>query len=294
VVAAAAVVTATIGAGGSPGQPAPAAGVTAQTTAFVVSHAEQALAMAAQGALIERVTTTPPPRQWFIPFFTKGFSPRMMRSKITRLTTWSYRGRARTAGFGPDSRPVIDTGPATVARRSGPQPALRAAAADFTTGRWITPVRLPPANHLRKPNCDEGINLAIAPFSVDTAAHWTSVVSTALSCHLVHVTGHQRVGGVDTLRLAGTAALARQLPHQHVTLWVDSKTYLPVRLALNLEGNPDWVTDFRWIPPTPAGLHMLQVQAPGGLRHVRPPAGTAIGFGVANDVGQATIRASHS
>jgi hypothetical protein len=78
-----------------------------------------------------------------------------------------------------------------------------------------------------------------------------------------------------------------------VTLWVDSKTYLPVRLALGLEGKSSWVTGFRWLPPTLAGLRTLQVQAPAGLRHVRPPAGTAVEFGVAMNASVAPKHAHH-
>jgi hypothetical protein len=54
-------------------------------------------------------------------------------------------------------------------------------------------------------------------------------------------------------------------------LWVDPKTYLPVRAVFDV-GRQPIRTDFRWLRPTSASLAQLSLQVPRGFRQIQPPA----------------------
>ncbi|HEY3954615.1 MAG TPA: hypothetical protein VGM53_14675 [Streptosporangiaceae bacterium] len=280
-VAAAVVFAAAIGAGGSA---QPGGRLQAQTTAYVAGHTERALAAAGRGNLIERVTATPP----------RGIAARAVAVRvpapgkphgepvrhlspltITRTTSWSYRGLFRTQGFAPGGQLAIDEGPSAATRPARGQPAPGFIAVDPNAGKWYRPLRLPAAAvHPGPSTCgNQGINWQPGNWK-RTAAQWTVVISRALSCHLFRAAGHQRADGVDAIRLAATPRLLRQIPAKAwdittVTLWVNSKTFLPVRLMLAPGGGSD---EFGWLKPTKANLARLRVKIPAGSREVRLPA----------------------
>jgi hypothetical protein len=286
-VAAVAVFAATAGSGGGaqPGGQLPA-----QTTAYVVGHTERALAVVERGNLIERVTATParsvPSSEVFalvVPTGRHGNVRRLSSLKIIQTTTWSYRGRTRTQGFAPGGRLAIDLGPSTPARPSGPQPPARIIAVDPNAGQWYHPLRNPPFFHLGPLTCtNQGADWLAAGGGGETPAQLTTLISKALSCGLFRADGHQVVDGVDALRLAATPPLLRQLRGEArdigtgVTLWVNAKTFRPVRLVLS----PAEHTDFGWLKPTPANLATLRVTVPAGLREVRLPAGATVAWAV--------------
>jgi hypothetical protein len=281
---AAAVFAATIGASGIPQR---AGGqLSAQTTAYIVGHAERALAAAGRGNLIERITSTPPHiTAWsevaavVKPSGRKGNLRRLSSLKIVRTTSWSYRGRTRAQGFAPGGRLAIDVGPSTATRPSGDQPAPRTIAVDPNAGKLFHPLRLPATFHPGPPTCTEGVDWLAAGGGQYAPAQFSTLITTALSCHLFRAAGHQRVNGVDAARLVATPRLARQLRGEAgdtgpgATLWVNSKTFLPVRLVL---GRDDGSADFGWLKPTRANLATLRVHVPAGLHEVRLPAGAML------------------
>ena len=87
---------------------------------------------------------------------------------------------------------------------------------------------------------------------------WQSDIRQELSCGAFSEGGHQRVDGIDAVKLTGSDG---------VVLWIDPSTYLPVRQA----GPGAAVTDFRWLQATPASLAKLKVIIPAGFRQVPPP-----------------------
>lgn len=284
-VAAAAVLAATIGAAGTP---QPGGGLTAQTTAYVVGHTERALAAAERGSLIERVTGSLP----LIPgteALAVVMQPapklpvRLSSLKITQTTSWSYRGRTRMQGFTSDGRLAIDIGPATATRPGGPQPPPGDIAVDPNAGTWYHPVHTPKSLYPVPFTCgNQGGDWLAADQGDLSLAQFTALISKALSCHLFRAAGHHQVGGVDALRLAATPRLLRELHAEsaiigpEVTLWVNSTTFLPVRLVLS----PEKRADFGWLKPTATNLAMLRVKVPAGLREVRLPADATLAWEV--------------
>jgi hypothetical protein len=86
-------------------------------------------------------------------------------------------------------------------------------------------------------------------------ADLSSVIESGLRCGAFHVAGHQRVDGIDTIKLTGIYDGSPLF-----TLWVDASTYLPVQLT----GHKEEV-QFRWLPPTQANLAQLTGTIPPGF-----------------------------
>jgi hypothetical protein len=119
-------------------------------------------------------------------------------------------------------------------------------------------------------------------------SHWPAFIQATLACGAATVTGHVRINGEDTLRITGSPVRARPqgkevkwLPDRW-TLYVDPRTYLPVRISSS-SPNPVFgragashlltsVTDVRWLPPTAANIAKTLVTIPPGFRHVKSPA----------------------
>lgn len=278
VAVAAAVFAATIGAGGTPA----GGGLPVQTTAYVVSHTEGALAAAGRGNFIERMALTPPSGEPWLelialaPSRGKKGALRLSSQKIVRTTSWSYRGRTRTQGFATGGRLAVDVGPSTATPPRGDQPDPRIIAVDPAARKWFRVPGVPDTFQPTPPGCTKiGFDLLAAGGGVDGAAQFSALIRKALSCHLFRAAGHQRVDGTDTIRLAATADLVRQLRENDSTagpdaaLWVDTKSFLPVRMVL---GPRDGSADFDWLKPTGTSLATLRVPVPAGLQEVQLPA----------------------
>jgi hypothetical protein len=93
---------------------------------------------------------------------------------------------------------------------------------------------------------------------------WPAYVHGLLQCGSYTLAGRQWVDGVDAVKIVGSAQIGLR------ELWVDPKTYLPVRTV-----SANQQTDFRWLKPSAATLARLKLTIPAGFRHVTPPGGTA-------------------
>jgi hypothetical protein len=98
-------------------------------------------------------------------------------------------------------------------------------------------------------------------------------VREAVACGSFVVTGHQRLNGIDTIRLV-QAGFAKSNPYA-ITLWVDAATYLLVRTMMmtnNVGGRPlavKIVTSYTWRPVTKARLRALRIApVPAGFKQV--------------------------
>jgi hypothetical protein len=89
-------------------------------------------------------------------------------------------------------------------------------------------------------------------------AGWPAFIRSQLSCGAYAVTGHQVVDGVDALKITD--------PGGQITLLVNPRTYLPMRLAIG-----PIKQDFQWLAPTVANLAPLKVSVPAGFGQVTPP-----------------------
>jgi hypothetical protein len=93
-------------------------------------------------------------------------------------------------------------------------------------------------------------------------------IRLSLARHTMKIVGHQRIDGVNTLKLTGAPGN---------TFWVNTKTYLPVRIQFVItfygkQAPPPFAerTDFKLLAPTPANLKLLRLPVPHGFRKVKP------------------------
>lgn len=120
-----------------------------------------------------------------------------------------------------------------------------------------------------------------------TPTEWPAFIQATLACGAATVTGHVRIGGVELTKITGkprtvplgkgeARAVREKYTRVRWTLYVNSKTYLPVRLSGSGEtfGGPaastygTGVTDIQWLPPTRANKAKALVTIPAGFRHV--------------------------
>jgi hypothetical protein len=89
---------------------------------------------------------------------------------------------------------------------------------------------------------------------------WKQSITKALSCHLFTLGGNQQIAGVDTIKLVGKPVTAEGETFRQ-TLWVDPKTYLPLRTSTTFarphHPAATLTNDFRWLSPTQANLARL-------------------------------------
>jgi hypothetical protein len=109
------------------------------------------------------------------------------------------------------------------------------------------------------------------------AADLKSMIQSGLRCGDLRVAGHQKVDGTDALAL--TVHFKGASPQ---TIWVDTKTYLPVEIVLHPDGTSfpapgtgtgdvpvtEERTQYRWLAPTTANLAQLTVPVPPGFQQV--------------------------
>ena len=122
-------------------------------------------------------------------------------------------------------------------------------------------------------------------------SHWPAFIKATLGCGAATVTGHVRIDGREITKITGSPVTvrlqsgeARAVREKWVrarwTLYVDSTTYLPVRISGSNRsfGGPapsyvfSTVTDIQWLRPTAANIAKTLVTIPPGFRHVKSPA----------------------
>ena len=122
-------------------------------------------------------------------------------------------------------------------------------------------------------------------------SHWPAFIKATLGCGAATVTGHVWIDGKETTKITGAPVTvrlqggeARAVREKWVrarwTMYVDSKTYLPVRISGSNQsfGGParsyvfSSVTDIQWLRPTAANIAKTLVTIPPGFRHVKSSA----------------------
>ena len=102
----------------------------------------------------------------------------------------------------------------------------------------------------------------------------------------IEVIGTATIDGTLHLRAANPGAGAQGTPvtGKGITAWVDTRTYLPVRIALDIptgqgpnngvKGAVPWTQDFTWQPATPQALAVFDLKPPAPFRsETADPAG---------------------
>lgn len=116
-----------------------------------------------------------------------------------------------------------------------------------------------------------GPNLSNPALTCDNAGNsfpsWKPSITKALSCHLFTLGGNQQLDGIDTIKLIGKPVTAEGQSFRQ-TLWVDPKTYLPLRTTTTFTEAHRTATlteDFRWLSPAKANraaLHAAEQRGP--------------------------------
>lgn len=277
----AAVVIAVTGLGAGAGT----GGVTsARTTAYVIGRVEHALA--AENFVIQGQATG-----------TDTFSVHghRVRSSNEPTSSWTYRNGWRMEEFtGSSCGHARPNGVCT--NRGGSEPYIAQGTA-LIGGRLLTAYvtyydhrySLSPLVHSHQGACSVTAQLGLGGPAV-AILDWPAFIKAMLRCNAATVTGHVRIGGVQTIVISGlvnvplSKGYARYVREARMrvryALYVDSATYLPVRAygstqtyggAAGPTGNA-YVTNVRWLPPTQANIAKALVTIPPGYRQVSSPA----------------------
>ncbi len=253
------------GAGPAPAHPVASGGghaVTVQTTAMVISQVDRALAKAAAAHPVAYTRQVDNGIRLFV-LIPHG-QPTQIQGQVTE--TWS-RGPlehvqvvSRTGKVTFSTETDNSSGKSVQTMVSYPQRV-------WWRGTYAAPTVTKPA-------------LACTLGEITrTPAQWTREVRKLLSCGAA-VAGHQRVDGVNTIKLKLSSSYQRHCVasnyQSHCTpqavgwtgvLWANASSFLPVRLKSHGQ-RYSFQIDFRWLAPSAASLALLHQPIPAGFRHV--------------------------
>jgi hypothetical protein len=279
--AAAVAVIAVTGPGARPGT---GGATSARTTAYVVKRVERALA-AERFVIQGRATSS----------YTVSVHGHQGRFSDGLTLSWAYHNRHQMVEFtGSSCGHVLPTGVCT--HRGGSERFLAdgtALVGGKLTGAYVTyfdhrySLYRPGHAHLKA--CSATAQLMLGGPAV-TMPNWPAFIRVMLGCEAATVTGHARIGGVETTVISGSIDVplskgyARTVTEARArvrfTLYVDTATYLPVRAYGSTETyggtrgptTSAYVTTVRWLPPTTANIAKALVAIPPGYTHVNSPA----------------------
>jgi hypothetical protein len=226
------------------------------TDAYVVKQVQAALAAAGSndGKVMHAITSDP---------------------VITgNITSWAYQG----AGLDqlPLTRGLLVQGHRIVGRT------VTYSFVDYSSRTWsrdvvqLRPGDIPPGT------IPEFMELFLAPGCKDAASSlmpalsWPEYLRAGLACGAFRYAGYATVDGTRVLAL-NSVQLPGAISRETATLWVSPQTYLPVREVTRAVPHIGMViphmydpviTNFQWLPPTPASIAKVSVTIPAGFRQV--------------------------
>jgi hypothetical protein len=217
-----------------PGPAAPAA----QDTAYVVSHATQALTAVPPGTIVfVQASTTRP------------------GSEVT--DTWAGDGRLRIESFTRAGQPIFDR---VSARTSTTEAVVLINYRDRTWtrrasqfGELPAPSAAAPAGAQGSFTCDSANEIFGIPLN---ASDMAASLRDWESCGWLKADGTATVGGVTAIRLTMPTG------DGYATTWyVSPATYLPILQTVTRQGTLLSTQAFQWLPPTTANLARLALPA---------------------------------
>ena len=269
-VAAAAALVVSLPAGGAPATTG-AAGTQARTVAYVVTRVKQALAGERQVFYGQTSSTYGPSITW-------AYGPRTRWEELTEASCGHALPNGDCTHAGGSER-YLAQGTARVGGK------LTGVYVTYYNREWSLSPEIVPANA-----CTTTARMEMSGVPVPTS-HWSSFIDATLACGTASVTGHVWIDGQETTKITGTPVTERLQPGEakavgekwargEWTLFVNPKTYLPVRIvsATSTFGGPRAstrnasVTDVRWLKPTAANIAKATVTIPPGFRRVGSPA----------------------
>jgi hypothetical protein len=207
--------------------------------------------------------------------WASGFGKGFLSPLVTTTVWWSYRNEEVIEPYSAQGTLQADQGyilsPSTVTSI-----AVNNVTRTWSRYQWsVGDSGLPfagPSIHgqlFLGPSCEKG------GYSVLSELSWPEYLRSALACGDFRYTGRTTLDGRQALVLDN--APSRRATREAETLWVDPRTYLPIRELQQLipgtiagmiePGTFDPVqTDFQWLPPTPANIRRATVSIPAGYR----------------------------
>jgi hypothetical protein len=240
-----------------PGSPA-TRGTSAQieTTAFV-TRVEHALAPSVQGKFVGYARTALPPGYTVEPISPGGIrvgsgSGTTSPWRAGSLVRWSYQGVSMLSV-------LTAAGQRVFALRTAPVDGMLTSTAVLYRSRTWWHGVIGPASGRGAP-----IPCGVPGIQLGTGG-WPAFLRHQLSCGAYTKGGQQLIGGAETVKLTGNGG--------HQVVWVNPRTYLPVRTIFTMPGGARLQTDLGWFRPTRGRLAALHLTVPPGFRQVPPPAG---------------------
>lgn len=249
-----------------PSRPSVSQTLRARLTAQVIRHVEGALTKATATDPVEYVRSTAGFGVYLQASRTDG---RLFR--VASEVAWYRDGVLHSKSYGPggrvvyEYRQVIGSRTTTTTSISYPYRVW-----SNLTGRNVSPPLTAP------------VTSCVFDRDFWTQAQWASQLKKLLSCGNAQVQGHQRVNGVDAIRLqthtkkvraCGIVGLTNGTSERRCTwgiagrlgtLFIDPSTYLPIRFVGDGPGGER--IDFRFLPPNRANLAKLVMTIPPGFK----------------------------
>ena len=230
--------------------PVASSGLNGQTITYVTTRAERALAQLDPSKAIEQDTLTA--RNGYFNFTVLNtavsgsgnpqVSGALSTVRASSEVDWLYRGLLLQQGYSAAGQLVYTS-------TEGPQGV--SGAAYPAQVRWHNPLTGGQSGPNPPLTCERAVN---------GYPNWRQAIQKVLSCHLFSLAGNQPIGGVDTIKLVGKPITAEGQTFRQ-TLWVDPKTYLPLRTSTTFtephHGAGTLTIAFRWLSPTTANLGTL-------------------------------------
>jgi hypothetical protein len=230
----------------------------AETAAYVINHAESALASTGSQPLIENARVTG----------ASGFGVSIGPDWIALvkgetggsvLSEWLYPGKQKFATYSASGQPVSVIGWDSTGQQ------MTTTSVSYPARTWWH--RTVPSG---EPTPDPSGGCAEAKFAViamgPDLASW---LRAGLHCGQFTLAGTEEVDGVRALKLKPVTAGG--IRPGVTTYWVDPSSYLPVRSEFTLPATGPVRFDYRWLQPTDTNLASLDVTIPAGFTEVPPP-----------------------
>ena len=229
--------------------------------AYVVKRVDSALSAAGSGQIAQMTVTT-----------TRSAALPGGATTTTTAQEWSYGSRWRSVTYSPARHLVYDEGSGSASVYTLVNYLTRTWARQPGLGRPTVLVPQGPGPRSCEPVVAAlpllfqpglpGIDFPASSPPATVAA----ALRAAISCGTLTLAGQQRVDGIDAIEL--TSRLGSLISE---TIWVNPRTYLPVRVIVRLDaGLPatQRTVDITWLQPTARNLADLTVPIPAGFRQV--------------------------
>jgi hypothetical protein len=216
-----------------------------QTVSYVMGQANRALTAMAGGPALAQLTWT-----------VTGRAPAGLNA-----TGWLYNESPQSqvmVRYGDGHRSAIQ-----VVRRWHEQHLdLTITAVNYQHKTWTRLPARPGFGPARAPSCQ--LPGLVTVYMSPAALH------QLMACGDYSIVGRPRVDGVPTIELAVDKIGKMTFPRSIETIWVNSSTYLPVRILLGPPKIAKIQVDLRWLPVTPASLAHVKLSIPAGFKHTGP------------------------